>query len=158
MLQGEEEADLPWWTEEEEERTAQQLYRLKTNSYDSETNQYRDIRWMYFRPQVLEKYRNNELCDIGNEHISFLRYVYNKKQTASTVNFFIRDFGSNKPTNQVLMPVKMKPGMPKPKPELLLWHRRPILMMQAQEYVYVPPRQRRHWQEYELPQREIQFI
>jgi hypothetical protein len=123
--------DLPWWTEEEEEHAIERLHCLKANSgsYDSETNQYRDIRWMYFRPQVLEKYRNNELCDIGNEYISFLRHVYNKKTRASTVNFIRRNLPNIN-----------------------------VLMLQTQDHVYVPPRERRQWQDYQIPEREIQFI
>ena len=29
---------------------------------------------MDFKPQVLDKYKQNELCDIGSDHISFLRH------------------------------------------------------------------------------------
>lgn len=77
-----EDNDLPWWTDDEAEYAAEQFHCLKTNSYDPETDRYRDIRWMYFEPHVLQKYRNNEMCRIDNEHISFLQYVYEKKEAA----------------------------------------------------------------------------
>jgi hypothetical protein len=49
---------------------------------------------MVFRPQVLDKYRNNELCEIGSDHISFLRY--DKKTSTSDASFIIKN-------NDVLM-------------------------------------------------------
>jgi hypothetical protein len=67
----EESKDVPWWTEREQEQASQELHFLK--QYDQEANEYRDIRWMYFRREVLDKYRNNDLCDIGSEHIIFLQ-------------------------------------------------------------------------------------
>ena len=77
-MEEEEPSDLTWWTEEEKERLAKELHYLKFNQYDQETGEYRDIRWMYFRREVLEKYRNNEMCEIGNEHISLLQNDKNK--------------------------------------------------------------------------------
>jgi hypothetical protein len=47
---------------------------------------------MYFRPEVLDKYRNNEFCDIGSENISFLER--DKKTTSSTVSFVNRNFAN----------------------------------------------------------------
>jgi hypothetical protein len=32
-----------------------------------------------------------------------------------------------------------------------------VLMMQAQDYIYVPPRERPHWQQYEIPESQIKF-
>ncbi|MFL6381516.1 MAG: hypothetical protein ACJ72S_09525 [Nitrososphaeraceae archaeon] len=49
--------NLPWWTEKEEEQASQELHFLKQP--DPETREFRDIRWMYFRRKVLDKYRNN---------------------------------------------------------------------------------------------------
>jgi hypothetical protein len=119
MLEEEETEDLPWWTKEEKERVSEELHYLKANQFDQKTNEYRDIRCMYFRREVLEKYRNNNLCDIGSEHISFLRLRNDKSKTPipiSTVNFINRNFPNIK-------------GI--------------VLMVQAQDYIYVPPRQRR---------------
>ena len=108
--------DLPWWTEKEKEQASQELHYLK--QFDQQTNEFRDIKWMYFRRQVLDKYRNNEFCDIGSENISFLEKD-KKKTSASTVNFINRNFANMQ-------------GI--------------VLMVQAQDYIYVPPRQRPHWQ------------
>jgi hypothetical protein len=55
----EENDDLPWWTEREEEQASQELHFLKQP--DPKTNEFRDIRWMYFRRKVLDKYRSNKL-------------------------------------------------------------------------------------------------
>jgi len=43
---------------------------------------------MNFKPQVLDKYKNNDLCDIGSEHISFLRH---DKTPVSIASFIIRN-------------------------------------------------------------------
>jgi hypothetical protein len=61
--------------------------RLHVNTGDTnqQTNEYRDTRCMYFRREVLDKYRNNDLCEIASEDISFL--LYDKNTAASTVNF-----------------------------------------------------------------------
>jgi hypothetical protein len=86
---------------------------------------------MYFRPEVLDRYRNNGLCEIGNEYISFLHYDKNKKTPDSIVNFVNRTFPN---INGI------------------------VLMLQAQEYINVPPRERRlHWERYEIPGSQIQF-
>jgi hypothetical protein len=84
---------------------------------------------MYFRQKVLDKYRNNELCKIGDNYISLLRY--DKMTAASTVNFVNRNF------------VNIDDNV--------------VLMVQAQDYIYVPPRERRRWKHYEIPESQIQF-
>jgi hypothetical protein len=63
----EETEDPPWWTKRQKEKAAKELHDLK--QFDQETNQWRDLTWMDFRPEVLDRYRNNELCEIGNDHI-----------------------------------------------------------------------------------------
>ena len=88
----EETEDLPWWTKRQKEQALEELHYL--NQFDQETNQWRDLTWMDFRPQVLDKYRNNELCEIGRDCISFLRY--DKKTSTSDVSFIIKN-------NDVLM-------------------------------------------------------
>jgi hypothetical protein len=121
----EESKDVPWWTEREQEQASQELHFLK--QYDQEANEYRDIRWMYFRREVLDKYRNNDLCDIGSEHIIFLQQ--DKKTPASRVNFVNRNF------------VNID-GI--------------VLMVQGQEYINVPPRERWYWKHREIPESQIQ--
>jgi hypothetical protein len=32
-----------------------------------------------------------------------------------------------------------------------------VLMVQAQEYIYVPPGEKLHWKHYEIPESQIQF-
>jgi hypothetical protein len=67
-LEEEEPSDLPWWTEEEKEQAAKELHFLKQPTIvdKQQTNVYRDLNWMYFWQAVLDKYRNNEFCDIGS--------------------------------------------------------------------------------------------
>jgi hypothetical protein len=84
--------DEPWFSASDREQTRQELRFLK--QIDQQTNQWRDLTSMNFKPQVLDKYKNNDLCDIGSDHISFLRH--DKKTTVSIVWFSIRN-------NDVLM-------------------------------------------------------
>jgi hypothetical protein len=57
--------DQPWYTKKQKEQTSQELHFLKQP--DQQTNEYRDIKRMYFRREVLSKYRNNDLCEIGGD-------------------------------------------------------------------------------------------
>ena len=127
MEEQQQDIDLPWWTEKEEEESSQELHFLK--QFDQQADELRDIKWMYFRREVLDKYRNNGFCDIGSEHISFLRQE-DKKTAASTVNFIGRNFAN-------------VDGI--------------VLMVQAQDYINVPPSQRPHWQRYEIQESQIQL-
>ncbi|MFL6425961.1 MAG: hypothetical protein ACJ71R_20560 [Nitrososphaeraceae archaeon] len=122
----EESKDSPWLTTTDIERVSEELHYLK--QFDQATNEYRDIIWMYFRREVLNKYRNNDLCEIGDEYIGFLHH--DKKAVASTVNFVNRNFAN---INGI------------------------VLMLQAQEYINVPPTERSHWEQYEIPESQIQF-
>jgi hypothetical protein len=122
----EENEDLPWWIKREEEQASQELRYFKQP--DPKTNEYRDIRWMYFRREVLDKYRNNKLCEIGDNYVRFLSSE--KKEPALTVNFNNRNF------------VNID-GI--------------VLMVQAQDYIYVPPRERPHWNHYEIRENQIKF-
>jgi hypothetical protein len=83
--------DQPWFTKKEKEQASAELHHL--NQFDQETNQWRDLASMNFKPQVLDKYKNNDLCDIGSDHISFLRH---DKTPVSIAWFCIRN-------NDVLM-------------------------------------------------------
>jgi hypothetical protein len=78
--------DEPWFSARDREQTRQELHFLK--QIDRETNQWRDLASMNFKSQVLNKYRNNDLCDIGSEHISFLRH---DKTPVSIASFIIRN-------------------------------------------------------------------
>ena len=120
--------DKPWWTETELQRLVKELHYLKSNLYDQTANEYRDIRWMYFRREVLDKYRNNEYCDIGSEHIGFL--LDGKKTAVSTANFINRNFPNTKTKGTVLM-------------------------LQAQDYIFIPPTERPHWENYEISENQI---
>src|SRR5919199_1952724 len=71
---------------QDKEQAFQQLYYL--NQFDKKTNQWRDLTWMDFMPEVLDKYRNNELCEIGSDRISFLRH---NKSPISTTRFIIKN-------------------------------------------------------------------
>jgi hypothetical protein len=122
----EESKGSPWLTTTDIEQVSEELHYLK--QFDQATNEYRDIIWMYFRREVLNKYRNNDLCEIGDEYISFLHH--DKKAVASTVNFVNRNFAK---INGI------------------------VLMLQAQEYINVPPTERSHWEQYEIPESQIQF-
>ena len=122
----EESKGSPWLTTTDIEQVSEELHYPK--QFDQATNEYRDIIWMYFRREVLNKYRNNDLCEIGDEYISFLHH--DKKAVASTVNFVNRNYAN---INGI------------------------VLMLQAQEYINVPPTERSHWEEYEIPENQIQF-
>ena len=121
--------DQPWFSKEDREQLSQELHFIKQPTIvdQKQGNVYRDINWMYFRQAVLDKYRNNEFCDIGSEYISFLGK--DKKTPASTVHFINRNFANIEDI---------------------------VLMVQAQEYINVPPRERKpHWDQYEIPESEI---
>jgi hypothetical protein len=117
--------DQPWFTKKEKEQASAELHFLK--QLDQQTNEYRHIKCMYFR-LVLDKYRNNDLCEIGSEHISFLRH--DKKTSASTVNFVNRNFAN---INGI------------------------VLQVQAQDYIEVPLIERPYWKHHEIPESQIQF-
>jgi hypothetical protein len=72
----------PWVTREEEEQISKEFRYL--NSIDPSTGNWRDLQWMYFSPDVLEKYRANSRCDVGKNHISFLAP---RRDEDLTINF-----------------------------------------------------------------------
>ena len=83
----EESEDLPWLSKKDKEQMLKELHYLK--QVDEKNKEWRDLRWLEFRLEVLDKYKNNELCKIGSDYISFLRY--DKKTSASDVSFIIKD-------------------------------------------------------------------
>lgn len=64
--------DEPWFNAQDREKTRQELHYLK--QIDQQTVEWRDLKSMDFRLHVLDKYKNNELCDIASDQISFLRH------------------------------------------------------------------------------------
>jgi hypothetical protein len=78
-----EDSNLPWFTSQEYEQVFQDLRHLK--SYDKEKNECRDLRVFEFTLDVLNKYRDNELCEVHGNYIAFLQH--DKKKSASVVSF-----------------------------------------------------------------------
>jgi hypothetical protein len=83
--------DLPWFTSEENEQRAQELHYV--TSRDIENHKWRDLR-LEFRREVLNKYKDNELCIVDNDSISFLRKE--GKTPASAVAFRIKVSNSDR--------------------------------------------------------------
>jgi cobalamin biosynthesis protein CobT len=110
-----------WWTTEEKLQAAKQSYSLAVAAAklnERAPHLYDWVNWKCFKLDLLEKYRNSDLCDIGHNHISFLD---NDKQTpASTVSFYHTNI----------------PG---------------VIMLQTHSYLGIPPSERNHWQQHEIP-------
>ena len=85
-----EESHLPWFTSQEYEQVFHELRHLK--SYDKENDLWLDLQVFEFTTDVLDKYRDNELCDIHDNYIAFLRN--DKRESASEVMFVPKDDGS----------------------------------------------------------------
>lgn len=82
--------DWSWWSPEEKQAAQRQLRSLAAAAdiINSEVHGLYDwVNWKAFRQDVLDKYRNNEYCDIGNEHISFLDKPNDRNTSASAVRF-----------------------------------------------------------------------
>ena len=95
-----------------------------------------NTRYVSSQKHILDKYRNNEYCHIGDDDGNgkrFIRFlsVDKSKPPESTVRF---DYRRNTGTNDI---------------------DDTVLMIQAEDFVNVPPRQRPHWQRYEILEREI---
>ena len=120
--------DQPWFTKKEKQRMSQELHFLKQPGQPVPIEESRGIKSMYFKRELLAKYRKNELCEIGSEYIKFLRH--DKMTAASTVKFLNRNFANID-------------GI--------------VLMMRALDYINVPPTERPHWSRYEIPESQINF-
>jgi hypothetical protein len=131
--QGQQE-DLPWWTVEELQGAAI-LYEMYYADHPPPTIDWHiprsvdasDIDWMYFRPEVLDKYRNHKYCDIGYDHDNQCEYIrflplLRDRPAQSAVRFHTI-------TNSNILKVK------------------------AIETINIPPRQRYHWDQHQIPQR-----
>jgi hypothetical protein len=81
-LDSEVSGDQPWFSARDREQTSQELHFLK------QIDRRRDLASMNFKPQVLDKYKNSDLCDVGSDHISFLRH---DKTPVSIASFIIRN-------------------------------------------------------------------
>jgi hypothetical protein len=114
-------AFFPWYTDEEYKQVSEQLRYLK--QIDSQTNRWRDLTWMDFRPEVLDKYRNSRLCKVADDCIAFLRQLRHHDKDdfefVSYVSFLIKEN---------------------------------VLMMYAKEFNNIPPIERNHWYEYQIKQ------
>lgn len=110
--------DLPWLTREDKQKMAEELSYL--NQFDGEKNEWRDLRIMKFRPEVLNRYKQNAYCKLKMDDtlhciLKFLRY--DKKDAASTLRFFIKDG---------------------------------IICARSEDFIEVPPKERKHWHEHEV--------
>lgn len=59
-----------WLSPKENDKISHELDYL--DSVDPITGHWRDTQWMSFKPQVVDKYRNNNLVEIAVNHINFL--------------------------------------------------------------------------------------
>jgi hypothetical protein len=53
---------LPWVTEEESNKMFEEAIWLKNTPGPSDSQPYRDLIYQYFRPEVLDRYRDNKFC------------------------------------------------------------------------------------------------
>ena len=67
-----ESGDPPWLTNEESERIAKEREQLSDAAGESKARPFRDMVFIYFRPRVLDKYKNNKFCSISTFNFSFL--------------------------------------------------------------------------------------
>jgi len=59
-----------WLSPKENDKISHELDYL--DSVDPITGHWRDTQWMSFKPQVVDKYKNNNLVEIAVNHINFL--------------------------------------------------------------------------------------
>lgn len=105
----------PWVNRAEEEQISQEFRYL--NSLNPKTGSWRDLQ-LIFSPEVLEKYRANNRCDVGKNYITFLAP---RRDEDLTINF-----------------------------ELINGR----LMVRSKYFCFVPPRERKYWENYQLPEEE----
>ena len=120
-----------WWTTEEKLQTAKQSYSLAVAAAklnERAPHLYDWVNWKCFRLGSLEKYKNNDLCEVGNNHISFLDLQEDKDRqikiktpvVASTAKFYYTNIEDT-------------------------------ILMKAEDYLNIPPTERNHWQQHEIP-------
>jgi hypothetical protein len=106
-------ADLPWLTETDLVQIQQELL-FQRNKVDI-------IKPLWFRTNVLSKYKNHGYCeiDMANPFNWVLLFLdYDKKHIVTSVLFEI--------------------------------HNGTIIMIRAQDFARVPPKERNHWQHYQI--------
>jgi len=71
-----------WVTDEEKEQASKEFRYL--NSIDMSTREWRRRIWRGLNPKILNKYKSNYRCEIGNH---YMRFVAPKKNKDLTLNF-----------------------------------------------------------------------
>jgi hypothetical protein len=113
-----------WWTTEEKQQANRQLQSLARAAAiinEKVPYLYERANWLCFNPAVLDKYRSNELCEVGDDYVSFLDLDNDssRKLPISTVNFAnVKDI---------------------------------VLMVPAHEYFHAPPMEKAHWEQHKIP-------
>jgi len=143
----EQEQDLPWWTHEETEQQAtmdEMYYRLhppplvdwhieRASGFTGANIQYKYYGW-----RVLDKYRNNEYCHIGDDDGNDKRFIR-----------FLSVDKTQPPQSIVRFDYKNRTGDFANIDDT-------VMMVKAEDLVNIPPRQRYHWSQYEIPASEVQ--
>jgi hypothetical protein len=127
-----------WWTEGEKRQAAKQAYTLAAAAASINSRipgLYNQINWRLFRQEVLDKYRNNEYCHVDNERIIFLEP--DKQTPASTVNF-VRDI-------DLVLQAYTQAQVKVQEDDIN------VLLVQAQDDINIPPREKSHWEHYRIP-------
>ena len=113
--------NLPWFTAKDDEQIFEELKYLK--NFNRENSIWRDLHWIEFKKEVLYKYKDNEFCVIGNGMLGegFIAFLQiDKKTSASEVRFVIKRTYRN------------------------------IIMIQAKQFIGVPPVERKHWEQFRI--------
>lgn len=152
--------ELPWFTEEEIEGVGREFEKFYAENpslismHDLEAAYEAayaytgsNINWIYYKRDVLNKYRNNPYIDIdiddghGYEYIRFLS-VDNKKPPDSRVSFMTS-------TSNLMRMMNGKAGY------VNVPEDPSIIMFKTEDYTAIPPRQRSHWDKYRISDNEI---
>jgi hypothetical protein len=133
--------DLPWWTAEELEGAAlfDEIYldshppavvdwQIAMQQASASDN----INWMYFRSQILDKYRTHKYCDIGHDYQNECEYVR-----------FLSTDKSKPPDSAVRFRFESDNVQ--------------ILKVKAADYINIPPRQRQHWDQHAIPENQVKM-
>ena len=119
-----ENADLPWFSDTDLVQVRKELEFLQQHrssaASDRSRRYYQDVLW--FRLDVLRKYKNHEFCvlNISNPFNGLLVFLdLDKRHTISSTSFEI--------------------------------HSGSIIMMRIDDFIGIPPRERKyHWQKYQI--------
>jgi hypothetical protein len=125
-----EEQELPWWSVEELQGAAV-LYEMYYADHPPPTIDWHiprsvdasaDIDWMYFRPEVLDKYRNHKYCDIGYDHDNQCEYI------------------------RFLSLLRDRP----PQSAIHFHFANASIKIKAADYINIPARQMQHWKQHQI--------